>query len=442
MANMSTQGDSYLAHPFEGDPRWLLIQRIAASSGFVNAHRLTAFLRYVVKQSLAGQGANLNERSIGEVVFGRSREYDPRDDNIVRSHASRLRSRLEAYFEAEGAAEQWRVYIPRGNYIPVFEEIGPAPRPAAIPFFLPESAHVPQQPHTAPRPARLWPRVLRLVASCLVLLAGAIGVASAFSYLRQRTSLADTPSHQLWSQLFRSNQQTIIVPADSNLVIAQLMVGHPISLHDYAGGNYRQALDCVKPCDPAVLRAVESSRYTSMSDLEFAVKMSHLPEAIPNRTEIGFARDLELKDFKESNLILAGSQESDPWIGVISGAMNFVIHDRSSAGAERVENRQPKPGEKSEYLYDTHDPQHRGLATIAFLPNLSGSGNMLVVQGFTGAGTQAAAEFVTSGKDLDTLLRPYTRKDSRLPHFEILLSTTEVNGMASRSVPVALHIDP
>jgi len=65
-----------------------------------------------------------------------------------------------------------------------------------------------------------------------------------------------------------------------------------------------------------------------------------------------------------------------------------------------------------------------------------------VVEGFSVAGTQAAAEFATSGKDLDTLLGAYGGNDSKLPHFEVLLSTVEINGMASRAVPLAVHILP
>jgi hypothetical protein len=179
-----------------------------------------------------------------------------------------------------------------------------------------------------------------------------------------------------------------------------------------------------------------------MSDLELAVKITRLPEAIPDRTEIRYARDLELKDLKESNLILAGSQEADPWLAAISGEMTFVIHDDPSAGPLRVENKHPQQGEKSEYPYDSRDPQHRGLATISFLPNLGGTGSLLLVQGFSVAGTQAAAEFVTSRHDLDALLQPYNGNNSALPHFEILLSTVEINGMATRAVPLAWHIFP
>src|SRR5258708_39711508 len=100
-----------------------------------------------------------------------------------------------------------------------------------------------------------------------------------------------------------------------------------------------------------MISTVESLRYTSMSDLEFAVKITHLPEAIPDRTEIRYARDIQLKDLKESNLILAGLQEADPWIAAISGQVNVVVHDDPSAGALCVVKRHPHPREKSDDPY-------------------------------------------------------------------------------------------
>ena len=408
----------------------------------MNSPRLSTFLLYVSKQSLSGDTGCLNERNIGETVFERSPDYDTRDDNIVRSHASRLRLRLQEYFEREGAAEELRVSIPRGSYVPQFEPSASAAPAATLEapsseFTFPDKDSSAASGPVSPRRGASTSLVVRLV-----LLAAAVAAASTFVYLRFPGSLEQTASHKLWSQMFRRNQETLFVPADSSLVIAKLLVGHPIRLPEYAGGRYRNEIQCDRPCDQRMVQTVESLRYTSMSDLEFAAKVTRIPEAIPDRTEIRFARDLELKDFKESNLILAGSQEADPWLAVVSPQMNFVLHDDPSAGPLYVENRQPRTGEKSVYSYDGRDAQHQGLATIAFLPNLSGNGNLLIVQGFTLAGTQAAAEFVTNGKEFDAFFPSYSGNASRLPHFEILLNTVEINGMASRPIPLAWHIYP
>jgi hypothetical protein len=170
--------------------------------------------------------------------------------------------------------------------------------------------------------------------------------------------------------------------------------------------------------------------------------LSRLPESLPHRTEIRYVRDLQLEDFKQSNLILIGSRVADPWLSLIEPKTNFVVQDDTSAGPLRVENLAPRPNEQKEYFFNNDDPQKRGLATISFLPNLGRNGNILLVQGFTLAGTDAAAEFVTSGKDFDTLFKAYAGPKAHLPHFEILLRTMDVNGMASRPTVLAWRTYP
>jgi hypothetical protein len=426
---------------FASDPRWLLVRRIVASPGFASSPRLSTFLLHVSRECLHGRQAGLNERSIGEVVFERHAGYDPRDDNIVRSHATRLRQRLQEYFAELGAQEPMRVYIPRGSYIPVFEPVDlTAPAVGSLRGAT-ELVDAETEADIGPLLAGSWSSRAKVALTSLGILTVVTATAAAF-YLQYRSTILETPTHKLWSQMFRSNQQTLIVPADSNLVIARLMVGHPIALSEYADGSYRQRIHCTIPCDEAQVSTFESLRYTSMSDLEFAVKIAQRPEAIPDRTEIRFARDLELKDLKESNVILAGSEEADPWLSTISPGMNFVVHDHTGTDSLGVENKQPKAGEKTVYPYDPHNPDHRGMATISYLPNLNGTGNLLVVQGFSVAGTQAAAEFVTNGRDFDVLMRTYAGNRSKLPHFEILLSTVEMNGTAARAVPLAWHVYP
>jgi hypothetical protein len=242
--------------------------------------------------------------------------------------------------------------------------------------------------------------------------------------------------------MFRNDQNTLIVPADITLVIGKLIAGRSIGLTEYANGRYRTEALCDKPCDRALLQELESRRYTSMADLKFAAALSRLPESLPHRTQIRYVRDLQLEDFKQSNLILIGSQLADPWLSMLSPRANFILHDGTSAGPLRVENLTPRPHERKEYLFDNNDPQKRGLATLSFLPNLGGNGSILLVQGFTLAGTDAAAEFVMSGKDFDTLFQAYAGPKPRLPHFEVLLQTMDVNGMASRPTVLAWRTYP
>src|SRR6202041_3127241 len=116
------------------DPRSRLVERIVASPSFVRSPRLCNLLTRVCTLSLEGRIGEINEINIGIALFGRPPDYDPSVDGIVRSHASRLRQRLEQYFSEEGAHETVRLLIPKGGYTPLFEERTPALLPAPLSF--------------------------------------------------------------------------------------------------------------------------------------------------------------------------------------------------------------------------------------------------------------------------------------------------------------------
>lgn len=444
----SSTPDDELPEGLATDARWQLVKRIAASESFTRAARLSSFLLYVTRQTLVEQGMELNEQSIGERVFGRPLGYDSREDNIVRAHASRLRHRLAGYFANEGSNESLRVTIPRGSYVPHFERAQIAPI-EAIATDPPNEAHsqqtsIPPAP-TADAPAvlatdhRRWTGLLLAAAGLLAIVAAVLAVA-----LHERVSRyadkATGPAHQLWMQMFSKDRNTLIVPADSSLVLFAELSGHRVSLADYATGHYQTNFECTGACDRAQLRSVAERRYTSLADLEFAVALSRRPESIPSRTQVRFVRDLQMEDFKQSNLILAGSLEADPWLELVENQMDFVLHDDARKGTLQIVNRHPRPGEQKAYVYDDSKQPRSGFAEIAFLPNLNGSGNILVVQGFTLADTQAAAEFVADGKEFDAQFGPLVQGNTGLPHFECLLRTTDVNGVASQPVVLAWHV--
>jgi TolB-like protein len=115
------------------------LERIIASSGFANAERMSRFLRYVVERAIAGESEQIKEYAIGVDVFGRSADYDPRLDSIVRVEARRLRSKLDEYYAGEGRNDEVVISIRRGTYVPVFEHKAAAagapglPTPAEAP---------------------------------------------------------------------------------------------------------------------------------------------------------------------------------------------------------------------------------------------------------------------------------------------------------------------
>ena len=148
------------------DPRWQLVQRVAASQFFAKGPKLRAFLLYSCENSLLGKPENLTAQLIGTRVFGRDPDYIPSEDNIVRVEARELRKRLAAYFASDGRDEPVILDIPKGSYSPVFLSREAAQAEAGLPF----GAADPELAEAVSHRAHPW-----LIAS----LAGALALAVA-----------------------------------------------------------------------------------------------------------------------------------------------------------------------------------------------------------------------------------------------------------------------
>ena len=99
---------------------WSAVDRILKSQSMSGCQRLVQLLRFVVDSTLKGEAMHLKETTIGVAVFGRSPDYDPKVDTIVRSQAWRLRSKLRKYYASEGILDPIVIDIPIGHYVPVF----------------------------------------------------------------------------------------------------------------------------------------------------------------------------------------------------------------------------------------------------------------------------------------------------------------------------------
>jgi serine/threonine-protein kinase len=122
------------------------LTRVLSSRGFRRAERSSALLRYIVEKTVNGQADHLKEYTLGAEALGRGDSFDPRADPIVRAEASRLRARLERYYETEGSADTLAILLPKGSYVPQFvsrptpdgavgtKPDGPADVPVSRPF--------------------------------------------------------------------------------------------------------------------------------------------------------------------------------------------------------------------------------------------------------------------------------------------------------------------
>jgi hypothetical protein len=97
------------------------LEQILGSRTFRGAEAQKKFLRYVVESVLDGRAAHIKEVSIGIDVFDRGDQFDPRIDTIVRVEARKLRTRLNRYYETEGASDPIRILFPARGYTPSFQ---------------------------------------------------------------------------------------------------------------------------------------------------------------------------------------------------------------------------------------------------------------------------------------------------------------------------------
>ena len=97
------------------------LEKILASRIFANSPRMSRFLTFVVEETLAGTGGRIKEYVIALEVFDKPPDYDPRADSTVRTEATKLRARLNRYYETEGAADPVIISIPKGSYVAVFQ---------------------------------------------------------------------------------------------------------------------------------------------------------------------------------------------------------------------------------------------------------------------------------------------------------------------------------
>jgi hypothetical protein len=414
------------------DPRWHLVLRIIASNTFSRAQRLNNFLCYVCERQLLGRTDEITEHQIGIHVFGRPTDYNPGDDNIVRSSARLLRQRLTQYFHEEGAFETERVVIPRGGYVPVFEM---RPEPAAPLASLPLPQEPPRAESSVQEPeletTSFWKRTWFFTGALgLLLLAGVVVV----------PRLAQSPTDRLWATMFPGGRSTVFLAGDSALVILENMTHHAVGITAYSAGNYVDSTSTLSPeTDDEWVRNLGRRRYTSIADLKLASSFSALAGSKNNTLQIKYARDISTDELKNGNLILSGDPQGNPWVSLFDKDLNFRFFMNSNASVHIIRNVHPLAGEQAEYRSSSGDPEHRAYALIALTHSLDGRGHVLLIEGTTMAGLEAAQDFLFSSGDLSRVLRPAVKRDG-LHDFEILLESKNIAAQDSGFQVIATRV--
>ncbi|MGO4212255.1 hypothetical protein AB4Y89_20700 [Terriglobus sp. 2YAB30_2] len=430
-----------------------LVSRIIASKDFHRSERLSSFLQHICELEIQGRVSEINEKDIGRTVFQLPTDYDPSIDGIVRSHASRLRRKLETYYQHEGREETIRLVIPRGAYQPRFELCVPECVPGDGPRHGPAEAGVPSEEQEiedvsaddADSRDDAWEKEaasgLRMlwIGGAAVALFVVLSLAGIWFYRAHRGNLAT--ERGLWPQIFSSQRPTILVPSDSSLAVWQEFKRTNLTLADYLTFPYGKEDGPSSP-EQHLASTVFARRYTSVVDLEIIQKLSHVARGQNVEPSLRYARDVRPNDLKQSNVVLIGSSETNPWGLMFQGGMNFILKKDWERGIYRIENRKPLPEEAAEWISDPNERTRTVYCKVSYLANPSGAGNILILEGTSMAATACAWEFVSNQERLRQFWQQAKVTGDRSPHFEVLLKTSNLDGDASASSVVAWRVNP
>ena len=363
--------------PRVDDERKLLVERIAASRYVSRSARLRDLLVYLSERVLEDEAGEIHEQELGHKVFGRPPDYDTTADNIVRVHASMLRKRLEQYFSSEGAAEPLVVEVPKGNYALVFR-----------PRLTEESP-----PPAAPAPRSDW-RLWALAAAAVL-----FACSTAILLLRPQPLAVKPEVRRFWSQVFRSGQTTDIVLDDAAVALYQELSGRPLTLSDYFDRGYLRTLPdtaAAAKLDEQAASAMVLRRHSSFASASFLWKLFQVAGADVQRTNLQFARDYNFRGLKSDNAVLLGNSRANPWVEPFESKMGLRWnYDKASnlyTPVDTVAGKTYAPGEMRE-----------GYSILALLPNLGGTGNVLIVTATGGSAMNATADFLSDEHALQQL---------------------------------------
>jgi hypothetical protein len=147
------------------------------------------------------------------------------------------------------------------------------------------------------------------------------------------------------------------------------------------------------------------------------------------------ARDYSSALAGQDNMILIGSQYSNPWQQLFEGRLNFKANPTGD-GPGSVINSSPKAGENA--IYPPTDSV--GYCVVAYLPNPDRGTRALLIEGTSSEATEAGGDFLLSEDEFSGFEK--TLHANGMPYFEVLLKTSQARGTPITASVVAYRTYP
>jgi hypothetical protein len=381
----------------------LQLDRLLANIHFSNSKRFPSFLRFIVQEELEGRGDQLKERTLGIEVFNRDASYDTTSDPIVRVTAAEIRKRIAQYYQESGHADELRISLPPGSYVPHFDwphtestsaaplEVVASPATSTQPMPLPP---------LIPTPSGHASRSRLFVAVPLLLVLIAAGVMVA----RSRPTALDL----FWSPIFAASDPVVVCFPQSHL--------SGITLRDASDPGHQHQLQEVVPA-------------LIVDDLRPLVSISGLLELRRQRYILMGEDAASLTELRQGPTIFVGAFDNAWTLRVTRGLRfrfgndadmkHFWIEDTQSAARWGVDRTQQEATNN-----------YRDYAIVARFQDPNTGKPAVVLAGIARGGTVAAGEFLTQAANMESL-KAQAPKNWDGKNMEFVLSTEIIDGKSA-----------
>ncbi|MBS1788581.1 MAG: hypothetical protein JST85_12710 [Acidobacteria bacterium] len=372
------------------------LSKLLRSRTLTGSDSLKSFLRFVVEKASENPENQLKEYIIATEVFGRSQDYNPRIDSIVRVQAGRLRTKLAEYYSKEGKGDKILIDLPKGHYTPVF--------------------------------SRLLDETLGIRAS--------LQVDSEEAARAEFTALAEP----LWGEL--------IYAPDPLLVVFSNTILH---------GTYEQGMKLYKASDAEFAEEPEQfhslpivDHYTGIGEAMGVYFLSDFFGRIHHPFRVKRSLSLSWDDVKIENIIVLGSPAENLFLKELPQKQDFVFRPLKDHAQDQwlaIINTNPQEGEQEHYTSRQFGPSPSQIsedyAVISVLKGLSERNRLMILAGINTFGTQAAVEYVTQPeyiRDLTSHLNIAPPGEApQLPNYFQLVLKVKVSGGVPIQISYVTH---
>lgn len=399
------------------------IEKLVNSSVLHGSESLCKLLRYLARHALDHPGAPIKEYQIATEVFGRSADFDPQLDSMVRVQAGRLRAKLAEYYSANGHDDPILVDLPKGTYLLAFHHRPPtAPRPH--PASLENGWDAGAQPNRRWMIATISLAILFFVATAVSLVL-VIGRNSARAGLPLDSSEVPTAFRVFWNGFVSGEEEPWVIFSNA------AFVGRPETGMRY----YENTRD---------KGAFILDHYTGVGEVLAIHELDRVFDSLHKQIRVKRGSLFSLDDAKNNNLIFVGSPFENLTLLDIPGTQEFVFRRADSGprkGDEAIINVHPRSGEPKMFFGPLGNVTlTEDYAVIALVKGLNPGQSLLILAGTTTIGTQAAVEYVCRQNSVqELLLRLPVSDKGQLNPFEAVIRVKVARGVPVGTELIALR---